>query len=186
MKKEQLNMLATSAQKGCVHSRDRILSYFTPIIRRESQRIWYLVKDETFFEAECYKHILQAIKHFNPRKGDFISLAMSNIFRKRREHICRYSIGRDTLLPLDHGEVSILETLKDDLADVPKKVLLNEKVALLAEGDIRKRLVLNEWMKGCADDSSIAAFLAKRIGGKKESHRRFITRFRTSCREILA
>jgi hypothetical protein len=75
---------------------------------------------------------------------------------------------------------------RDELALVDDGLITNEKIALLAEDDSRKLAILNAWSNGDYNDSHTASVLADRHGGNAESHRKFITRFRTTCRGQLA
>ena len=89
---------------------------------------------------------------------------------------------------LDYGESEDMEVREviDELALVDDRLLANEKIAFLAEGDSGKLAILNNWKHGYYNDSNTSAFLAKRFGGNSESHRKFINRFRTTCQKALA
>jgi hypothetical protein len=60
-----------------------------------------------------------------------------------------------------------------------KKLELRERVALLAEGDPKRRMILKAWYNGY-NDSETGEMLAHLFGGKSESHRMFARRFRTA------
>lgn len=74
----------------------------------------------------------------------------------------------------------------DDLAVVDETLLLNERITGLAAGDPRKLAILNSWLDPEYNDSKTANLLAQTSGGKAESHRKFIGRFRTECQKALA
>ena len=72
------------------------------------------------------------------------------------------------------------------LASVESGIELKETIELLAQNDRRRELILNAWANGYTDDREISGTLASTLGGKSESHRKFIQRFKIDCREKLA
>ncbi|UMR34003.1 hypothetical protein MJ749_15005 [Paenibacillus polymyxa] len=76
--------------------------------------------------------------------------------------------------------------LKDDLAIVDGNIMLNERITGLAAGDPRKVTILKTWTEPDYCESDTALLLAKQFGGKSESHRKAITRFRRDCQKALA
>ena len=193
MDNEQLNKLAISAQQGSDSAYHEILRHFLPKISRISESIWYLVVNETHFEQSCIVGIKDAIKRFDQSKGAFStqvnfhirqakSRSISRLTKRRRgyemDYLDKHSSG-------DEERSSNYEVV-DDLAVIDDGIIVNEKIALLAEDDSRKLAILNAWSNGEYNDSDTASFLAKRYGGNSESHRKFINRFRTTCRGALA
>ena len=75
---------------------------------------------------------------------------------------------------------------EDVLADVEGEVIAKEMTALLAQDDQRKLVILGSWTIGNDNNTEISRLLAQSVGGKIESHRKFIQRFRNECREKLA
>ena len=84
----------------------------------------------------------------------------------------------------EEGQVIEFEPL-DVLANVESEVIRNETIALLAEGDRIKSMVLQSWSDGNDNNASISRTLASTFGGNAESHRRAVNRFRTECRKQL-
>ncbi|MMZ61827.1 hypothetical protein D1872_239970 [compost metagenome] len=77
--------------------------------------------------------------------------------------------------------------IKDDLAIVDaNNCYATEKIAFLAEGDSRKLAILKAWTYQALNDSDTAILLAQNYGGNTESHRRYVTRFKSRCQKALA
>jgi len=191
MKNEQLNNLAVQAQNGNSLAYESILAHFLPYVYKMSEQNWYKMSNETSFEHDCLKRLDAAIEKYDITKGNFrtqvlwrfrqaLYLAVTRLKEKRRG----YEVSS-----LDFGESDEqYETyeVEDELALIDDGILVNEKIALLAEGDSRKLAILNSWKNGCFNDSSTSVSLAKHFGGNSESHRKFINRFRTTCQKALA
>jgi hypothetical protein len=196
MSNEQLNKLVADTLLGCTESRDLLFLYFQPFIQRMSNEIWYLLRDETSFEQACYRKVVNAANSFDPMAGrSFRNYVIHKLNGVRNKYLTntKYLIKAKThsknvvsieaLASRDDG--TPYEVI-DDLAVVDDGLIVNEKIALLAEDDSRKLAILNAWSNGEYNDSDTALFLAKRCGGNSESHRKFINRFRTTCQKALA
>jgi DNA-directed RNA polymerase specialized sigma subunit len=191
---KQLNRLATSAKLGCPEAKDELLRHYIPIIERLSKSIWYYIEDTDAFETYCYKRLEDAIKRFDPSRGSF-SWQMQFRLRQAKSHFLK-NRGRKLkqIQSLDDlGEVSDSKTKRkeyfepiDDLAVVEDELLVKEKIALLAKGDSRKKAILLAWSDGFYNDSALSELLAQLFGGKPESHRQAIKRFRSFCQASLA
>jgi hypothetical protein len=193
MTDEQLNSLAVKAANGCCTSSEAILTYFIPIVQRMSSQVWYMFLDESSFEHECYRKITRAATKYDPTRGrTFRNFVLHKLQGVRSTHLKRRSKSRTNLTSIealasrdDEGNDTPYDVI-DNLAVIDDGLLVNEKIALLAEDDSRKLAILNAWSNGEYNDSDTASFLAKRYGGNSESHRKFINRFRTTCQKALA
>ena len=193
MNNEQLNKLAVSARNGCEESYHEILKHFLPRIYSMSDYIWHSVSNETHFEQSCLVGIRDAIERFDPTRGTFsaqVNWRFRQAMRRSADRLRKRRRGYDVEsldeYRKDEDEKGSKYEIVDDLAIVDDRVIVFEKVALLAEDDPRKLAILNAWTNGYFNDSETASFLAKRYGGNSESHRKFILRFRTTCRKALA
>lgn len=194
MNNEELNKLAVKAGTGCSDSYLAILTHFLPRIYSTSDYIWHSVTDQTKFEESCISGIESSIKRFEYGRGNFSAMVNWMIvryshqycgrFKKKRRGYSHESIEEPTKTDRTGNIVSLEVT--DDLAIVDDELIVTEKVALLAEDDSRKLAILTAWTNGEFNDSETASFLAKRYGGNSESHRKFINRFRITCRKTLA
>src|SRR5690606_27356238 len=156
-----------------------------------SEQNWHKMSNETHFEQDCLKRMEAAVRTYDIAKGNFrpqvlwrfkqaLTLAIARLKAKRRGYeVCSMDFGESD----EHFETYEVE---DELALIDDGILVNEKIAFLAEGDSRKLAILNNWQHGYYNDSNTSAFLAKRFGGNSESHRKFINRFRTTCQKALA
>ncbi|CDN42033.1 hypothetical protein [Paenibacillus sp. P22] len=193
MNDAQLNNLAALAAAGNEEARNSIFRYFFPIIEAMSREVWHLLKDESSFEHECYRKLMRATERYKlGSQRSFRNYAIHKMRGIRSTHLQRRSIERERLSAIEamgkqdeEGNEAGYEVI-DGLAIVDDALLVNEKVALLAEDDSRRLTILADWTNGFNDDSDTAALLAHRYGGNSESHRKFIQRFRTACRKALA
>ncbi|NGQ95453.1 hypothetical protein G3578_09835 [Brevibacillus sp. SYP-B805] len=195
---DKLNTLALMAQRGCPESELDILLRFMPVIERISKTIRHLIDDEVAFEAYCYNLIKQAIRKYDESKGNLRWQIEIRLRDARRHFIKNRSKRRKIQVSYEFitGRTDVDEERKrtiefeDVLADIESMVCererLQEKIALLAKGDPKKTTILNAWLIGFDNDSELALLLAQQYGGKSESHRRTITRFRSYCQAVLA
>lgn len=179
--KKQINKLANKARGGCVESRDEILSFFTPIIMRESMKLRNIVDDESRFEWCCYREILRMINCYDENVKSFYNVVYKRIKTISSRNFKRHKINRSLISSID-----IIGFDKSDvLADVESEFFAREKVANLAGSDLRKKIILNAWMDGCTCTKEISGLLADKLGGKQETHRKFILRFKEKCKQAL-
>ncbi|MGE7271407.1 hypothetical protein ACQKK5_08105 [Brevibacillus panacihumi] len=193
----QLNSMALRAKNGCSESLDGIVRHFHPTISRMSRELMQDLSDEKIFEWCCYRRILKAVEQYDPLKGaSFKSLVYNKILLTKRKYLIKIReqsskrklniIYLDDEVDKDDRDQTIHETIPDVLADVEGEVITKEMVALLAQGDPKKEKVLLEWLSGNTNDSNIAQMLAHLYGGKEDSHRQAIKRFRKHCQTVLA
>jgi hypothetical protein len=198
MNDSQLNTLALQAKEGCKSSKEALLRWFIPKVTNISREIWYLINDECAFENDCYGRFDTAIKRFNPNQGNFSYLVYLSLRQCRNKYVTdpkrksqRSKLSYlEELAPKDDSGAARVNEPEDVLADVEGSVLdkysIKEKIALLAKGDPKKVTILKAWVNGYDNDSEIAQLLAQLYGGKSESHRQTIKRFRTSCKAALS
>ena len=148
-----------------------------------------LVADQTKFEERCINKVAEylsgdkeRINHRRYIERLIYREASSYKDRGKKEDAELFT----TLATFgDDGELIEFDP-EDVLADVEGEVLTKETVALLAQDDRRKELIVGSWKLGIDNNSEISRLLAQSIGGNPESHRKFIQRFRADCREMLA
>lgn len=190
MDKVHLNNLVISYREGDETALEEIFSTVNPLIEKASYEMEKFIDDFTKFDCRVIREIGRLVKTFDELEHDFLSSVKAIISRTKSQYYRRDSRKHSKLV-----SINALASVEDDDTlgyqfvapdNVEEDVILNEKIALLAQGDFRKTVVLTEWIKG-ADDKSISLLLAQQIGGKAESHRKFITRFKTQvCRPFFA
>ncbi|EME76183.1 hypothetical protein OZL92_20745 [Bacillus sonorensis] len=156
-----------------------------PYVEWESRRIAHLIKDMTAFEQRCYEKIGKAIEIFSGNGRDKRALIQYIIKQERNHFLKKHKLRNDVAIEYINEEGTVWEP-EDVSTNVVGEVLLKEKVALLAQGDPRKRVILEAWIRGCTNDTDISTLLAQRFGGNARSHCRFIQRFRSRCQSQLA
>jgi hypothetical protein len=191
---EQLNILAIQSKNGCLKSLWEIRGYFWQIVHKMSDDNWLRIDNQERFEHSSYKRIEEAIKNYDLKKGSFAWQVMFRLRNLLHQHVKRSKLRKNVTYLQDHQgytdegvkneDYSLI--LQDTLASVDAEYLVNEKVALLAEGDPRKLAILKEWTDGGFNDSETAALLEQRFGGNSESHRKYVIRFRIKCQKTLA
>jgi hypothetical protein len=190
----EINNLAVNAKNGCEKSKETLLNIFLCLIYKESEIIWYKIKNFVKFEEDCLNKINWSIANLDEGNiRSFYWMSVKTIRRVRNDHLKRNKRDHTKFTSIEafkqkkeNEDKEYIFEVEDVLADVEQEVLLKEKVALLAEGDSRKLAIINEWIKGCYSDTDIAELLAQRFGGKSESHRKYIQRFRSTCQTTLA
>ncbi|MED1527863.1 hypothetical protein [Bacillus pumilus] len=175
MIKEKFNRLQMAADYGAI-----------PYVQRESQRIAHLVPDQTSFEQRCLNSIGYWLERYEGNGRDKKALIQRIIVRERNKYL--KASRKEAALSIegmrDDGNVSWEP--EDVLADVEGEVVLKEKTALLAQGDLRKEMILTNWSRGCTNNTEIAMLLAQHFGGNIEGYRKYIQRFRLKCQRELA
>ena len=193
MENKQLNILAVQAQSGDKLAHETILAHFLPRVYQLSNQHWYKLSNETHFEQSCMNGINSAIRTFDITKGNF-STQVEWRFRQALQRTMKRKTARQRgfiteSLDSNHygGDADgITYDVIDDLAVVDDVIIVNEKIALLAEDDSRKLAILNAWSNGMFNDLEHAEFLAKQRGGNQAAHRKYIQRFRSQCQRALA
>lgn len=189
MERSQINSLVMSYKEGDEMALEELFRKVNPLIERASNELDRFVPDVTEFDCRMLIKIKHLIKGFSSEKHDFIAAVKSLITQEKSDFFNRRTkkleeMSLEFLAEPDDGEDSLGYQFTDYGEDVEEKVLFKEKIALLAQGDPRKNLILNQWTKG-ATDTSISELLAQRFGGKAESHRKFISRFKSELRSEL-
>lgn len=188
-KAKQFNRLSRLAKEGCQESKNQLIVIFMGMVERESDAMWYKVKDVTAFEQECHHRLARALEELPNLTFSYTTRLVK---RTAGDHVKNRSYGRKQLFSLDalageNEEGSNQEfPLHDVLADVESEVIVKEIAVLLAEDDQRKLATLNFWKDGLNNDSRISELLAYRFGGNAKSHRIFVQRFRSHCQKQLA
>lgn len=163
-----------------------IILHFQRYIHRLSERNRNLIRSQAEFEEDCFKRVREAVDTYEPGRGSFSSHVQAKIYERlnrwKKRHLDRSRCLE--VISITNREGVDLE-FEDDLAVVDSSYSLNERIAILADGDSRKLAILSEWTNPDPNDSNIAKLLAQRHGGNSESHRKFINRFRTRCQQAL-
>lgn len=187
---QSLDKLACLAKAGCKESKEKILNKYLPLINRYCQVNWYRVNNEGSLTAHLISKLEHAIRVFDENKGSFERLVTQSLNEGLRRFVKRRKYNRDDLRSISYqfsdSEDSLEETYKDVLANVEDDVVIKEIAALLAKGDRRKLAIINAWLDGLGNDSKLSLLLAQQFGGKPESHRQAIKRFRSECQVSLA
>lgn len=185
----QLNSLVESYREGNKLALVEIFEHINPLIEKASKEIEMIVEDVTKFDCRMILKAKKLIEEtFNDSKGDFISVFKTTISLEKADFIKRRSrkLKETSLDALASGSEDGMAGYQFEASDdVESEVLLKEKVALLAQGDSRKKVILTEWSKG-ANDKAISELLAQLYGGTAESNRVYISRFKTrECRPFF-
>ena len=74
--------------------------------------------------------------------------------------------------------------IRCDGPSVESTILIEEVIYLLAQGDLRKEIILLHWSQG-ASDTEISKVLAHRFGGSSAYQRQYVIRFKKKLREQM-
>lgn len=195
MDNDQLNSLAIKAQSGDKEAMWSLKGYFHPYIIQLSDSSRNQISSQQKFEEECFKLIEEVVSKFRPDIGNFRQLAVGSLKRRLgrtkkrfKERLERHLVE---MIPIA-GKISDQDDgyqdydVEDRLATVDARILLKEKIASLAGGDSRKLAILNAWTYSDISVTQTADLLAQVYGGKPESLRKFVTRFKSQCQTALA
>lgn len=172
-----------------IYKKEWLINY----IHKKSDELLKVVTDPTKFEERCMKNIIRYLRNIEgktPANGYLRYIVDNNVKEaldgknsrmEEADKLTDIKVTNEKGVELEDEEFEPI----DVLANVEDKVLSKEKVTLLAQGDGRNSLILSHWMSGVTNTVFISESLARSLGGKPESHRRYITRFRESCRETL-
>jgi hypothetical protein len=189
--KAHLNSLVVSYRNGDEEALGGIFDAVNPLIERASRDLEYLVDNYSKFDCRIVMKVKRLIETFDHEEHDFIG-AVKAIIGDERAFLMRRAVKKNEKYPKvskERLEESSENWSGVELQSQEKKIedalILKEKIALLAQGDQRKEIILTQWARG-ATDVSISQLLAQLFGGKEKSHWRFIMRFKTKCRNLLA
>lgn len=188
MNKEQLNRLVYSYQNGDELALVGIFDAVNPLIEKASKDIELVVENYTKFDCRIVVKVKKLIETFEYGKHDFIG-AVKAIIGNERAFLYKRAMKKPKVVSKDAMEESTETSAGTELRDkglsIEDNLVFKEKITLLAQGDPRKKVILEQWSRG-ATDVSISELLAQRFGGKDTSHWRYIMRFKEKCRSLLA
>jgi hypothetical protein len=193
LEREKLNNLVHEYKHGNELALDGIYKEVSPILERASREMERLMEDFASFDCVVLRELERHVKTFDVNKHDFLSAVKAVVSKYKARYIRRNKEFQESYVSMNAMEESSSVGADEDSLgwqfeakeNVEDEILFKEKIALLAQGDSFKETILLEWSKG-ANDTSISELLAQRFGGKSESHRRSITRFKTECQKRLA
>lgn len=187
MKKHELNSLVLAHQNGDATAINDLFSAVHPLIERASVEVEPFLDDFTKFDCRVLREINRQLSTFEHGKHDFLAMAKTIISQSKARFIRRDSRKRESLVSMNALEGTGEEDLGfqfQSSSNVEDDISFKERVTLLAQGNPKKQTVLLQWSKG-AEDKAISELLAQLYGGKAESHRKFVQRFKTECRARL-
>ena len=167
-----------------VYENDWLLEW----VYKESDKLRNMISDQTLFEDRCLRRLGEYlnkdksnIENKRYLKRIIKEVASSSIKRNKKEY---YQVFTDLSSNDSEGKETGYEPI-DVLADVESEVIKKETATLLAQGDCRKSKIVELWVTGNTNNAYISRTLARSFGGNEESHRKYIQRFRQSCRDLL-
>ncbi|WP_427050431.1 hypothetical protein [Paenibacillus sp. TC-CSREp1] len=192
LNKQQLNNLAVKAKNGDLDAMWEVKFHFQKMIHQLSEYNRNRL-NQADFEDECFKIIEEIVMRFEIDKGDLPQLVVNFIKRRVGRSTKRYEKKTKSE---NYVTVSMIQSetaegytefeIQDDLAIVDKDLMYNERITGLAAGDSKKLAILKAWSEPGHSVTATAQELALLFGGKAESHRKSITRFRSDCKKALA
>lgn len=165
--------------------RDRsVLRY----VHEKVEEVSHLITNVEALEGSIYSQLVKYYKTTSMRSIKRIKFLIDReiALARKRYGIQDVTMFSDLSVINDFGESLEFEP-EDLLAQVSETVIenisLNEEIARLAADD-RERFTLNAWANGLSD-TQVSETLARQFGGKCESHRKFVQRFKAKCRSKL-
>lgn len=155
-----------------------------------SDRIRFKVVDQTKFEDRCIKRLANYLSADESNKHNRMyierliqEVAAAELKRNKKEYAELFS---DFATENNEGDSEIDFDPIDVLADVESEVVAKEMVDLLAQDDLRNKMILEYWLLENTNTALISRSLARAFGGNDKSHRVHVYRFRESCRNQLS
>lgn len=186
-----MNEAVVKYQNGDEEARDFIFKAVSPMIEKASLEVERFVDEFVIFDYTALKEIERLANSYDFENHDFFSSAKTVVNRLKARYIKRNSRRAEMYVSMNAMEDSTKDRdglgyqFTDPLARVEDEVMVKEKITLLAQGDLRRKLILEYWSQGINNDKHISELLAQRIGGNSETHRKFIMRFRDKCKKRL-
>lgn len=182
MEKEELDKLSE------VYKDKRITNAIEDVMLEVGHRF----KDVTKVEAVIYKNILRTIERkvvgvLNPSFVRRLAhREASDLFNRNRYTEEEYTRFSELDASGDDGSEMAFEPVDESAEQGGQALLFKELIDKIAPiGDIRRRIVAEEWARGETNDRDIARLLVEEIGGQLKTHVTFITRYRKECQRIL-
>lgn len=157
-------------------------------IYSESDRVRNKVTNIDSMEREIFRRVSRHIEDYLQSNEDIY--AHSRIIRKKIGEVIKkhsddrrnqyYEVFTQYETIDEDGETLEFEPV-DVLANVESEVIKKETASMLAQGDRRNEIIVENWLLGNTNGKNISHSLARTLGGKPESHRKYIQRFRQSC-----
>lgn len=161
-----------------------VMSY----IRRRIEEVNCLITNTQRLEGRIFKELESYYESTENRSIKRIKYIVNRaiVLAKKQYGTQRTAIFSD--LTNEDGFGESLEFEPEDLLaqggeTALQNISLNEEIARLATGD-RELVTLNAWSNGF-NDTQVSMTLASHFGGNKESHRKFVRRFKVKCQERL-
>ena len=158
-------------------------------IYRESDRLANKVTNTNHFEDRCTKDVAQYLsldKNNRNNRSHIMYLIKRKVWEAENKFRKEESINFSNLTNENDEEEQPEYEPQDVLTNVESEVMQKETAALLTQGDCRKEMILGYWTIGNTNDKHISRSLTRSMGGNAESHRKYIQRFRKSCRKQLS
>lgn len=161
-------------------------------IRENVDAISHIITNVDKLEGSIYKQLTSYYENNTKRSIKRIRYLVDREIGRapKRYRIQRAIAFSDLGTKDDFGESREFEP-KDVLADVEDAAMrsiesssIRKKIVGLASNDF-ENFTLNAWASGL-NDTEISRTLASQFGGKFESHRTFVKRFKAKCKRKLA
>ena len=181
------------------------------MVQYASHELERKLNDVTSFEHSCYHRIMASVDKIESQGGEvtsieglanrIVKLAKKDWYKNRvvteaqREWYEKHPNAPKLEITYYEGfskgegdkafdiEDTNLVPAVEALIASEEEIELNKKISTLASGDLKKEMILKMWSNGFSNDVELSNLLAQKLGGKAESHRKYIVRFRAKCRE---
>lgn len=185
MNKSLVNALVVDYRDGNELALAEIFRKINPLIENASRIIEKVSDDPTKFDCRVLLKIKKAIE--DPSIKDFAGYVKTIIGNEKSDFLTRRKRKREdiSMAAMEGDSDEDLGYQFKSSSDTEQDVIFKDRVTLLAQGNPKKETILLQWSRG-AEDKSISELLAQLYGGKAESHRKFVQRFKTECRSRLA
>jgi hypothetical protein len=185
LNKVLVNELAADYRNGNELALDEIFRKLNPLIENASRIIEKVSDDPTKFDCRVLLKIKKAID--DPNIKDLAGYVKTIIGNEKSDFLTRRKRKREdiSMTKFEGDGDEDLGYQFESTSNTEHDIEFKERVTELAQGDPIKETILLQWSRG-AENKSISELLAQLYGGKAETHRKTVQRFKTECKARLS
>lgn len=165
------------------------IPWIIEMIHRKVSEVSHLIIRTDKLEQQIVKKVggyLLSQKGSSSHRKYIMKLIMREISLAKERYAIQHSDFFSDVSYTDEEGQSLDFEPEDVLANVEvTRLVTEETITLLAQGDRRDHFILNAWTQGYFDDTELSRILADVFPGRATGHRSRIKRFRNECRAKL-
>jgi hypothetical protein len=194
--KLNIDKLVVLAKSGDEQAYARIFKFCIDEVEKALENLWYYIDDYGKIECRCRAKLERALSNYNKDKGSFYKLVKTVVNEVKNEYLKRIDQKvRDRKCSLEYmmelsdqgvNPKAYYDPVDESIAPHHDKIITKEIIAQVALSD-KKKFIVCSWLEGITCDTELAELMvAHQYGTNARSQVKFIQRFRTECKSMLA